>query len=427
MQARRNSLANRIQQFGFGLALAAASMFAATLSAQTNQSFRFADQPQISYEAQPRMITPVQSEASQATPIIKSVHQYSLDQQGFLTGRVAAGNTSPANLKVVVVANQSIIGQATTDRTGSFALQGIAPGRYSLFVSGKNRFAAQGISIVRASETNANRSLDLTTVSTGYSGIQQLMSNALLPNVQQSNQIPTTQVSTVISDVEVAKQVRIINGRIRGQISSLISASNASGVQVHLIQNNQPIAQVETNELGSFLIPDVQPGIYDFVAVGQKGFAALQIEAIGSRSPMTKISYQADVSSVIEVPLAEDVVQADIPVAADAQFVPGNEVYMEPAIANQSMGAVEYAGESIGCGCAGGGSAGTYGNFTNFGNGGMVGGRLGGRFGSGFRGGLGGGRLAGTSGLGRLLTLGAVAGSIVAIADDDPGAASPSN
>jgi hypothetical protein len=94
---------------------------------------------------------------------------------------------------------------------------------------------------------------------------------------------------------------------------------------------------------------------------------------------------------------------------------------------------IEYASESVGCGCAVGGSCGSCGSFSGAGVAGMgaVGGGYGG-IGGGFGGGgfVGGGRLLGGGGFGRLISLGGLAGGIVALADDEGTVvipASPSN
>lgn len=417
MYAQRTNLMNQFKGLGLGIAIAAAPFFAGQANAQQSpNAINFSDiQATQTYGAPTSKISPNSVVvASQATPAIKSIHQFALDQQGMLTGRVTTLKKSPLGLDVFIVANKTVLANAKTDSTGTFVIKGIAPGTYSMFVAGQNQIAAQGISITGPTNQPTSNELALTTIGTSYDGVKQLIDNAILPEIVSATQKNTSQISIVLSDEEVTKKVRIINGRIRGQISSLIAEDHAAGVQVHLIQNNQPIAQVQTNALGSFVIPDVDAGTYDFVAVGKHGFAAIRVEVIGNRSPMSMVSYQADISSALEVPLAEDAIPArQVSAQTEVDYQQGNEVFMEPA----NLAPIQYASESIGYGGAGGGVAGAAGNFSGLSGGG--GGFAGGGFGGG--GGLGG------SGLRRLLRLGAIGGVIVAIADDDPGAASPAS
>ena len=397
----------------------------ASLNAQTSSIQLSDEQPTVLYSSQPVFSSPDQARViTPTTPIVKTSHQFSLNSNGILEGRITTGYGSPSGLSVYLVADKKIIGEGTTSSTGVFSIAGIDPGNYSLFVAGNQKFAAQGISVTR--QSGINNPLELTTVTTQYQGLKELIGNTVIPTIVQASRRSTSNISVITTESETIDKVRIVNGSIRGQISSLISEKNASGVQVHLIQNGQSISQVETNSLGSFTIPDVEPGVYDFVAVGKLGFAAIQIQAIGNRSPMRKISYRAEGAIALQVSLAEDVVSVQENGSDSVQYFPGNDVLMEPAV-NSRNASMQYAGESIAFGIADGGTAGSIGNFTNFSRGGGVAGRFGGRFGSRFRGGLRGGRLASGSTLGRLLTLGAIGGGVVAIADENPAPASPTN
>ncbi len=386
-----------------------------------------------SYLNDPIAVTTMFRNSSVAKPIIKRVHQFALDAKGNLQGRVTDLQQTTA-VQVYLLKNQSIVASAQIDAEGDFTLGKIQPGTYSLVVAGRQRIAARGISVVAPSSGRETSSkIQISTVATRYEGLKNLLQQSLDQSITQviSGNPEDRSFATNLNDEHESKQVRIINGSLRGQISSLIAADHAESVQIYLIQNGQPMYQVQTNALGAFLVPDVEPGPYDFVAVGKTGFAALRFEAIGS-SATQLISFSDRIDSLLEVSLAESQVAKSVvePLVGDLQDTVTNEVVMEPAYANPNRGPIEYASESIACGCSSGATGGYYGNYSNFVSSGMVAGRYGG-FGGGFHGGLGGsGRFGGFlrsgGGFGRLLSLGALSGTIIAIADDnDPAPASP--
>jgi hypothetical protein len=352
------------------------------------------------------------SARSASQPIVQEVNRYSLNENGNLNGQIAVGKSVAGQMQVFLMQNKGVVQTVETDRLGEFTLTNVSPGRYSIIAAGNNHMGAQGVMIDRANRGVTNQFFTLSTIKTQYRGVQELVTNNLPQKI--ANQVPGSVMQPVSISVSeaVVKQVRIVNGKLRGQVASLVSEANVEDVQIHLLQNNQPVAQVETDALGSFVIPDFQPGHYDLVATGSTGFAAMQIEAMGKRSPMMRVSYRQAVSSVLNVPLAED-----CPCGQTAQAIDyaNNSAVMEAA----SQAPIEYACESIGCGGACGGAGGSVGNFSNLGR--PVLGLRGGGGGL-----LGGGGLgANAGGLSRLITLGSIAGSVVALADDDD--ASPSS
>ncbi len=333
-----------------------------------------------------------------------------VDQNGTLFGQVASIDTQTKaasglnGINVFFVRDGQVIKQTQTQSDGSFQVHGIQEGAYSFFAAGKSGFAAYGVYVTSHPNSATQNLLDAAIASLDYNGIEQLMQSNVPQQVR--NSVANSFQSPAGTSIQSTKQVRLINGRLSGQINSMLGSSQmGSGVQVQLIQNNQPVAQVETNSQGEFSIPDVEPGVYDYIIAAQNGFAAGRFEAVGNNpNPMTQIVYRKMTTRLV-ASLTLPSKQLEQPI----------DYAMEPSFSVP----VEYAGESIAYGGASGGSSGVAGNYSNFSGGGVVRGRFGGgRFGRGAGGG---------GGLGRLLMLGGIAGGIVAIADDDPNAASNSN
>lgn len=395
--------------FGLGIAISATA-FVGQANAQID--IRLSD-------SAPQIPAPGMSfqPSSASQPIVQLVNRYNLDQKGNLNGQVAAGDAVAGQAQVFLMQNKRMIQKVSTNEAGEFTLIDVDPGRYSIVAAGNNHMGAQGIMVDRIGSDATNDFFTLAMIKTEYKGVQELVANTLPKQI--TNQIPGSvmqQVSVSRAEIQVATDVRIVNGKLRGQVVSLFNEANVEDVQVHLLQNNQPVAQVETDALGTFTVSDAEPGYYDLVATGRAGFAAMRIKALGKRSPMTQVSYSKAVKSTLTVALAEDCPcgqTVDQPIDYDA-----SAVVMEAA----SQAPIEYASESIGCGGACGGCGGNAGNFSNLGRP-VLGLRGGG-------GGLlsgGGGLAANAGGLSRLLTLGSIAGAVVAIADDDDaGPSSPS-
>ena len=401
MQLLRNQLLANLSRFGLAVAIAAS-----TLAGQTDGqvSFKLADQ-EPTLAGSGTKIGPI------AEHTAKAIHRYALDHSGNLTGQVIVTGDKPSDLGVYAMQNNTIVHQATTNSMGEFTIATIKPGRYSLVIAGRNQLAAQGIMIEQNATPRTKDYIQLSTISTAYKGVQDMVATALPREIATNLGAAVgsmQQVSATLSDAPIAQQVRIINGNIKGQVVSLINDNNIAGTTVHLLQNSKPVAQVEIDSEGVFTIPDAEAGTYDLVATADAGMAAMRIEAISISNPMKMVSFSQQVPTQLSVPLAEDCPCNQV--IADQPVPSGESVVMEAA----SHSPVEYASESIGCGGSCGGCCGSTGNFANS-TGRVLGFRGGGTGGGGgFIGGS-----AGGASISRLLTLASLGGAITALADDD--------
>ncbi|MDG1873111.1 MAG: hypothetical protein P8J27_04315 [Mariniblastus sp.] len=382
----------RLRLLGLSLLLAGLPMVA---SAQQGISASFNDSTSV---------------ALKATVTANPKHTISLNQYGGLDGRVASidgiAKTSIglSGLDVFFVNDGQIVKQTRTSANGIFKIDGLAEGAYSFYAAGKNGLAAYGVYVTNEKD-GAKNILQATTASSSYRGVQKLILRNAPPQVVESMQT-AGQITGQASAINPLQQIRLINGRLFGQVSSLFSQTQSiSGLQVQLIQNDEPIAQVQTSDNGSFSVPDVEPGVYDYVIGGINGFAAGRLEVIGNTRAITQVSFRRS-STQLDACLTGPTTKAQ-----PAGYTLGNSL-MEPSYANTAAAPTQYAGESMSYGSASGGSCGACNNFSGFGGRGLVRGRFGGMGGGG-------------GGLGRLVTLGALGGAIVAIADDDSGPTSP--
>ena len=369
---------------------------------------------------------------------VKRNHTISLNDSGNVEGRLATIDSgSKANglsdLQVFLIQDGKVQSETKTDADGLFSLNAVKSGVYSFVATGENGFAAYGVRVVDSTGDASLNLIEAAAVSPQTAVVKQLLGGEL-PAEVASAVLENATVSEVASKVVGSNKVTIKNGTLVGNVIPMLGEVSAvNGTSVYIIKDNQQVAEAITDATGSFSVSDLEPGVYDFVAAGPTGFAAVSFEAVPEQQtaaiaadddeiPVALVSYQdfgfEDAAGSLDVCTT---------CQGDSGFVSDQFSYADEEIVYGDSSPIEYAGESVGCGCASGGCCGAAENFSSFNscsscnacsscNGGRGGGRL---FG-------GGGRLLGGSGIRRLALLGGIAAAI-AIDDDDSSPSSTAN
>ncbi len=396
------------------------------------------------------------------------VHTVALNRAGAIEGRIATIDSETkqtvglSDLKIYFVREGEIAQETRTNEEGIFSVEGIGEGVYSFVATGKSGFAAYGVRVVANNGTDKVNVMEAAAVSPRLSVVKQILEDKLPSEVTQEI-LATSKATQERTDFVGANRVRLKNGALKGHVVPMLGEVGAvEGTYVHILQNDKQVAEVQADKLGSFTVADLEPGVYDFVAAGATGFAAVSFEAVQEDAEVGSVDemvLQSDseevpasipaVESIVEAdPMAyQDSIPADIPFDSYGSGGYDNGYYGDSLdvclTCNQDQGFVsdvayggyeapvdysysspiEYAGESIGCGSASGGSCGSCGDFSGYSS--CSTGCCGGG-GGGFFSGAGG---AGGSRLGRLALIGAIAVGVVAIADQptNPVAVSPNN
>ena len=382
------------------------------------------------------------------------LHNITLNSNGGVEGRITtltdSNSEGLSDLKVYFVRNGKIAKQAKTDSDGTFRIDNVTEGAYSFVATGKNGFAAYGVNVVANSGSDKVNAMEAAAVSPRFSLVKDILENNL------PKQIATEILdgaSNITNDFVGANRIKLQNGNLLGNIVPLFGdVSAVEGTYVHIVQNDKQVARVQTDQNGDFSVADLEPGVYDFVAAGPTGIAAVSFQAIDAEGEITAES----VIDSDEIPVAIAVepaaiqpaaaaaalpfqdISADIPMDAasslnvcttcsgDAGFV-GQQVDYAPEVSYDTgydAGApIQYASEAVSCGGACGSSCGAAADFSNFSSCNSCGccNKGGGLFG--------GGRLfgGGSNGLRRLALLGGIAGAVIAIADDPESSPSSPN
>ncbi len=370
------------------------------------------------------------------------VHNIVLNRNGGIEGRVTNIDGEEGqgleSLKVYFVRNGEIANETTTDENGKFHIDNMIEGAYSFVATGENGFAAYGVNVVAHAQGASTNIIEAAAVSPSFSVVQRILRDNLPAEIAQE----IIEGSSNITDKMVgSNRIKLSNGTLTGHLVPLFGqTSDVEGTHVHIIQGDKQIAEVEANASGAFSVSNLEPGVYDFVAAGPTGIAAVSFQAIDD--VITASSIDSDEIPVAIEPAAaaaalpfQDVVNTDIPFDAsssldvcltcqnDAGFVGQQAGFAGDPIVNTGYEAapIEYASEAVSLGGACGGTCGAAADFSGFSscntcNSCCGGATAGGRGGIGGR--LFGGRLGGT-GLRRLALLGGIAGAVVAIATDD--------
>jgi hypothetical protein len=347
-------------------------------------------------------------------------HTITADHDGIVRGRLISIDQKTAaaiglgELKVYFARNGEIASETATESDGSFEIKGLKTGAYSFIAAGESGFAAYGINVVAGGEGAEPTMMEVAAVSPKFTAVREILKNNVPKSVADeivalanaNNEQPTP------IKLEGANRVKIVDGSLVGNLVPIWGENQMiAGTYVHIVKNDKQIAVTQVDESGHFQIPDIAPGVYDFVAAGPAGFAAVGFEAI-----QEPVAAAAD-SEVIETAIPESIVEVDAAImdaAADAQDVvatdiPADAGYVDPsynigyadsfdvALTSPQDGSyvgdsvydysqpysapsIEYAGQAVGCGGACGSSCGGCGDSSGYGNccGGSAGG--GGRF-----------------------------------------------
>lgn len=371
------------------------------------------------------------------------LHKITLNSTGGIEGRITtlknADSEGLSDLKVYFVRNGEIVKQSSTDASGTFQIENMTEGAYSFVATGKNGFAAYGVNVVANDGATQVNAMEAAAVSPRFSVVKEILENNL-PSQIASEILDGA--SNITDELVGANRIKLQNGNLIGNIVPLFGdISNVEGTQVHIISNDKQVARVQADANGDFAVADLEPGVYDFVAAGPTGIAAVSFQAIDEEGEIAASVVDSDEIPVAIEPAAaaaalpfQDIVSADIPMEAASSLNVCTTCSGDAGFATQQVGSdvvyetgydtaapIQYASEAVSCGGACGSSCGAAADFSRFSScnacgGGAGGGLLGGRLFGGGGGLLGGG---GAAGLRRLALLGGIAGAVIAIADDD--------
>ena len=348
-------------------------------------------------------------------------HTLAVDEQGTVKGRVNVVNrdfsvSGLSALRVCLVRDGKIAHVVDTNSLGQFEFSGVEEGVYSFVATGKDGFAACGVKVAQGVGANT---MEVAVVNPDFKQVREIFDATPATDVSLAS-AGTEQPTRIDGNNRVATS----NGNLVGKLFDFVSGAVPAETKTYLLKNNQRIAEATVDAFGQFNFAGVEPGVYEFVAAGPTGYAAVSFEAVAqeavAQEAVPQVAEGVVEGSVVEEGLAAPAQQLDVPMtAAGDHVVVGEQLNSACDACTSGAPAVDaYAGPMVGndiaCGAAAGGCCGATGDW---------GGGCGG-------GGGGYGGLGGLAGLGRLAILGWILTELfdnVDWDDDEPPPVSPAS
>ena len=231
------------------------------------------------------------------------LHEITLNSTGGIEGRITtlkSDGEGLSDLKVFFVSNGEIVNQATTDASGTFRIDSMVEGPYSFVATGKNGFAAYGVNVVANNGAGQVNAMEAAAVSPSFATVKDILKNNLPQQI--ADQI-LEGASNSTNKVIGANRIQLQDGNLIGSIVPLFGdISNVEGTYVHIISGTEQVARVQADANGDFSVADLEPGVYDFVAAGPTGIAAVSFQAIDAEGELAEIA--ASVIDTDEIPVA---------------------------------------------------------------------------------------------------------------------------
>lgn len=240
-----------------------------------------------------------------------------LGAHGRLTGRLsgiepATGKLSTASgVEVSVVGADGSTKLAVTAEDGTFQIQELSPGAYTINASSPEGSLFYGVRLVAGNDLAAaenstipvSRKLDLQFNSAlaparDFTALKRLLAGIKVTPVKTSppadTKSPTTQPAAPVDSREIPTSVPYVghqllalndNGSLNGRVSLLAPSTGqvtlVNDLTAYFISNNQIVAKTEVNPDGTFTQYNLLPGVYTMVIAGSDTIAYIGINVVG--------------------------------------------------------------------------------------------------------------------------------------------------
>lgn len=211
---------------------------------------------------------------------------------------------------------------AVTDADGQFSINGLEPGVYSFIAYSRSGIAAFGVRVVdkdaEIEGVTAELKIETALISSDVEIVRNLFSTASYE--KSSNNIVASETQKVVG----ANRVYLVDGKLKGRVVSFFQNANLENTKVVLMRNEEKVGEFTTGIDGSYEFDDLKPGVYDLIATGPLGMAAIRFAAV-EKEMSTGLNTQDGMLTAMplqEVALAQDttILQDDGVVGSDFGF-----------------------------------------------------------------------------------------------------------
>ncbi len=259
-----------------------------------------------------------------------------LDAQGKIHGRMSTivptpdDSTGPGHrlnparhLQVQVIRDAQRLAITTTDRDGRYTITDLEPGIHTLATTDRTGTTIFGINVLpyQPGQEDSDSFVDAFVISNETT----IVHSWIMAGKQRfkKNGGRTTGSKNFPAGHNV---VSLDNGVFKGKVYSFFEGADVSDTKITLLQDGVRVRQGRVDQKGLFVFQDLPPGIYDLVATGSEGIAAIRFVAESTRA--TSIFQQVTY-------LQADPVSMHIALAPDSQVMDStsNEIF-DPSVIN---------------------------------------------------------------------------------------------
>lgn len=247
-------------------------------------------------------------------------HALMIDADGGVSGRVVTrgqdGLVGSAGMNVSLNFRGEMIASGETTADGQFRFENVAPGSYSFIATSPASIATFGVYVHEAngdvSPASGEIQLRVAAANSNVDGVRNLLNSEIqtvaYQYVPRQTELPVVTETTVVG----------LTGEstLTGQIVPLLWSEsepryNLTGNGVFLFNDQGLVSEAAVDADGSYEMPDVAPGVYDFVSFGPHGAAAMSIEVVedpsvaATTSEISLVSYRKVIQGGLDVVLSE--------------------------------------------------------------------------------------------------------------------------
>lgn len=280
------------------------------------------------------------------TPTAKKLtHVVELSENGMVRGRVSTlaegGYQATANAMTKLMKDGNVVATSKTGVDGYFSFDGMEPGVYTLTSANSKAFAAFSIEVVANGSSDQASSTLRVVASQNDDVIRQLLSEA---------KDKFTGTNSGVS--RIAGASNSVHLTVSGNFEGTVNSISDSASEVVLVANGQKVKEAKTDSEGHFVLRDVEPGNYSFVAINENGYAVTAVQLIEAAPVYTSTNAQEE--ELFEVTVAQE-----LPGDEDEyEVVEETTIIEEVPVAGPPMGGYGYGGGGYGPYGGGGGIGG---------------------------------------------------------------------
>ena len=187
------------------------------------------------------------------------------------------------SLKVMFIRDGEVVFSEMTDEAGGFQVPALSQGIYTFAAIGNTGIAVHGF-VVRPEDqilSDPNRTIEFAVVAPDFDGAVSFL------RANQFSDGASTGVDIMPQETNNSLLVQLgENGSLHGHMVPVRSNADAgqdfSTMAARVFRQNEVVSDVHISASGEFLLENLEPGIYDFVASGRQGVVVMSFEAIAN-------------------------------------------------------------------------------------------------------------------------------------------------